>query len=366
MILSRAAFGVRGNALPSVIGYLILVGWEIVLVTLATLATNTVLGRLGWATGNASLIISFLIIAAIIMAAGILGFDAIMKVQTWITWATAVLTVAYIALTISHINLSAVMAIPAGSFQAVIGALVLAMTGFGLSWANSASDYSRYLPRSASSTGVVGWTTFGASVAPSCSSSTASCSPVPTRPQRGGQQRPHRRADRHPSALVPGAVRDRRDPRPGRRRRPGHLLVRADAARARAAREAVAGRGPRRCADDHRHHLHRVVLAQLHRPVPGLPHHARRPAGRVGGRVPRRPDAAPSGLPRHGALRCGRALRVGQLGLGRARGDRLVHRVGLVTNTMASFTMWQGYLLGPLGVRRARGRTRTSASSWPS
>ena len=166
MILSRAAFGVRGNAVPSVIGYLILVGWEIVLVTLATLATNTVLGRLGWATGDLSLIISFLVIAAIIMAAGILGFDAIMKVQTWITWATAVLTVIYIALTVSHIDLAAVMAIEAGSFQAVLGALVLAMTGFGLSWANSASDYSRYLPRSASSRGVVGWTTFGASVAP--------------------------------------------------------------------------------------------------------------------------------------------------------------------------------------------------------
>ncbi len=166
MILSRAAFGVRGNAVPSVIGYLILVGWEIVLVTLATLATNTVLGRLGWATGNLSLIISFLVIAAIIMAAGILGFDAIMKVQTWITWATAVLTVIYIALTVSHIDLAAVMAIEGGSFQAVLGALVLAMTGFGLSWANSASDYSRYLPRSASSRGVVGWTTFGASVAP--------------------------------------------------------------------------------------------------------------------------------------------------------------------------------------------------------
>ena len=76
------------------------------------------------------------------------------------------LTVVYIALTVSHINLANVMAIPAGSFQAVLGALVLAMTGFGLSWANSASDYSRYLPRTSSSSGVVAWTTFGASVAP--------------------------------------------------------------------------------------------------------------------------------------------------------------------------------------------------------
>ena len=40
------------------------------------------------------------------------------------------------------------------------------MTGFGLGWVNVAADYSRYLPRTASSRGVVGWTTFGASVAP--------------------------------------------------------------------------------------------------------------------------------------------------------------------------------------------------------
>jgi nucleobase:cation symporter-1, NCS1 family len=48
----------------------------------------------------------------------------------------------------------------------VIGALVFLMTGFGLGWVNVAADYSRYLPRNASSGGVVGWTTFGASIAP--------------------------------------------------------------------------------------------------------------------------------------------------------------------------------------------------------
>ena len=40
------------------------------------------------------------------------------------------------------------------------------LTGFGLGWVNVAADYSRYLPRSASARGVVGWTTFGSSLAP--------------------------------------------------------------------------------------------------------------------------------------------------------------------------------------------------------
>jgi purine-cytosine permease-like protein len=77
-----------------------------------------------------------------------------------------VLTVGYIALTLDHISWSAVSAVPSGSAAAFIGTLIFAMTGFGLGWVNSGADYSRYLPRSASSRGVVGWTTFGASVAP--------------------------------------------------------------------------------------------------------------------------------------------------------------------------------------------------------
>jgi nucleobase:cation symporter-1, NCS1 family len=47
MVLSRAAFGVRGNKLPTVISWLLTVGWETVLVILATLATATVFHRVG-------------------------------------------------------------------------------------------------------------------------------------------------------------------------------------------------------------------------------------------------------------------------------------------------------------------------------
>jgi len=56
--------------------------------------------------------------------------------------------------------------VPSGSAQAMLGALIFAATGFGLGWVNSGADYSRYLPRSASSRAVVAWTTFGAAVAP--------------------------------------------------------------------------------------------------------------------------------------------------------------------------------------------------------
>ncbi|GAA2797494.1 purine-cytosine permease family protein [Kribbella solani] len=166
MVLSRAAFGVRGNKLPSLVSWLLTVGWETVLTILATLATATVFERLGWGGGTLTKVIALVVVGALTVACGVLGFDLIMRAQTVITVVTGVLTVVYIVLVADRIHWSTVSALPSGSAQAMIGALVFLMTGFGLGWVNAAADYSRYLPRRASSRGVVGWTTFGGSVAP--------------------------------------------------------------------------------------------------------------------------------------------------------------------------------------------------------
>ncbi|MFI5711527.1 purine-cytosine permease family protein [Kribbella sp. NPDC051620] len=166
LVLSRAAFGVRGNKLPSLVSWLLTVGWETVLTILATLATATVFERLGWGGGDITKVIALVVVGTLTVACGVLGFDLIMRAQTVITVVTGVLTVVYIILVADQVHWSAVSALPSGSSQAVIGALVFLMTGFGLGWVNAAADYSRYLPRTASSRGVVGWTTFGSSVAP--------------------------------------------------------------------------------------------------------------------------------------------------------------------------------------------------------
>ncbi len=164
LVLSRAAFGRFGNGLPGVVSYLLLVGWETVLVSLATFATATVFGRLGWGDGNLTKIVAFLLVAGVIVAAGILGFDAIMTLQRWLTVAMIVVTLLYIVLTFDHVDLGAAGALEAGGMSAVVGATILVMTGFGVGWVNSAADYSRYLPRTASTPGVIGWPTFGGSL----------------------------------------------------------------------------------------------------------------------------------------------------------------------------------------------------------
>jgi NCS1 family nucleobase:cation symporter-1 len=166
LVLSRAAFGVRGNKLPSLVSWLLTVGWETVLTILATLATATVFERLGWGGGAVTKVIALVVVGTLTVACGVLGFDLIMRMQTIITVVTGVLTVVYIALVADQVSWTTVSALPSGSGQELIGALVFLMTGFGLGWVNAAADYSRYLPRTASSRGVVGWTTFGSSLAP--------------------------------------------------------------------------------------------------------------------------------------------------------------------------------------------------------
>src|SRR3954451_22685602 len=166
LVLSRAAFGVTGGRVPAVLSWVLTVGWETVLTSLATLATATVFTELGWGGGTATKVVALLVVAALVVAGGVLGFDLIMRMQTVITVVTGVLTVVYLVLVAGHVDWSAVSSMPSGSLAAFIGALVLAMTGYGFGWVNAAADYSRYLPRHASTAGVVGWTTFGGALAP--------------------------------------------------------------------------------------------------------------------------------------------------------------------------------------------------------
>ena len=166
MVLARASFGVKGSILPGLLSYLIFVGWETVLVSLATLATGTVFSRIGGVDQNLALILGFVLAVSLTVFGGVLGFGVIMKLQKLLTITTVAMTVVYVALTIDTVNWSAVTAIKDGPTQGFIGALIFGVTGIGLGWVNCAADYSRYLPRTVSSKAVVGWTVFGASVVP--------------------------------------------------------------------------------------------------------------------------------------------------------------------------------------------------------
>ncbi|WP_299302339.1 cytosine permease [uncultured Brachybacterium sp.] len=166
MVLSRAAFGVHGQKVPGIVSWLTSIGWETSLAISAVLATATVFDVLGLASGQAVTVIAAILIAALIVGASVLGYHTIMKMQSILTWATGAMTILFMILTIPHIDLDAVLSAPSGSPQAMIGALVMVMTGFGLGWINIAADWSRYQKRTASDGSIVLWNTVGGAAAP--------------------------------------------------------------------------------------------------------------------------------------------------------------------------------------------------------
>ncbi|MFD2756765.1 purine-cytosine permease family protein [Gulosibacter faecalis] len=166
MVLSRAAFGVHGQKVPGIVSWLTSIGWETFLAIMAVLATSTVITQLGGDGGFGMQLGATLVVAALIVAASVLGYHVIMKLQSVLTWITGAVTILYAVLAVPHIDFGAVLALEGGSAAQVIGALVMVMTGFGLGWINIAADWSRYQRRDTPDGKIVFWNTFGGAVAP--------------------------------------------------------------------------------------------------------------------------------------------------------------------------------------------------------
>lgn len=165
MVLTRATFGVKGAKVPAALSWIATLGWEISLTCTAVLAMSSAIERLGWGSGTAPKIISTLVVVAIVVVAGIYGYDLIMRLQQFITVVTAIVTVGFFIICWKDIDFSAIASAHSGSLPAMLGCCFFVMTGFGLGWVNIAADYSRYLPRKSSNAGIVWWTTFGGSIA---------------------------------------------------------------------------------------------------------------------------------------------------------------------------------------------------------
>ncbi len=166
MILSRASFGVAGQKVPGVFSYLISMGWETFLAIIAVLATATIVTKLGGDGGVGTKVIAMLVVAALVVGASVAGYHLIMKLQSVLTWITGAVTLVYILLTFTEIDLGTAASMPHGSSQSMIGALVMVLTGFGLGWVNIAADWSRYQRRDSSTGAIVFWNTFGGAIAP--------------------------------------------------------------------------------------------------------------------------------------------------------------------------------------------------------
>ncbi len=148
MVIGRSAFGSRGNILPSAL--------NTVMAGLGWFAVNSVSGAFALATlTGMSTVLALLIVVVIEVIVAFIGHDL---VQLFERYATYVLGAIFLVATITifmHANLAG--PVKGGGFSFAGFTLTAAAAfGYAAGWNPYASDYSRYLPATASAK-AIGW-----------------------------------------------------------------------------------------------------------------------------------------------------------------------------------------------------------------
>lgn len=165
LVVSRAAFGLAGNILPAIAVLVARLFWAAVLLWL--FATSIV--RVAELTGIAPLIgvqnlqlLSIALGAVIALAVAGKGFHLLLRVQTALSLLSLLLVVAFIALTVGELNLSAALAKPDGNWLLVASGAGIVFAVVGLAFASSTSDVARYQRTSSSGGGAAASAALGA------------------------------------------------------------------------------------------------------------------------------------------------------------------------------------------------------------
>jgi NCS1 family nucleobase:cation symporter-1 len=142
--ISRAAFGPRGNKLPSFFNWLTQVGFEIEGIAFIVFAAIVLTAKAGFTAGTVAKVVFIVLAVAIQAVLPTLGHAAILKALRWLAIPFVVLFAVMAALTASKANLQAVAHGAGWGMLLVFLALVISAGGLG--WTENGNDYSRYLP----------------------------------------------------------------------------------------------------------------------------------------------------------------------------------------------------------------------------
>lgn len=161
LTISRAAFGLRGNAVPTVFSWFATLGWETINIILGTLALRTLLSQVGLDTPKWSLAPFLIFMALLTFAIPVLGHSTLVVAQKWLAYLLTALTCLMAVILVPKVNWSYGGADLAASNSLATWFLGLTVVlGAGaISWVNYGSDYSRYLPHDTNPRAIVGWVT---------------------------------------------------------------------------------------------------------------------------------------------------------------------------------------------------------------
>ncbi|MFH9724427.1 cytosine permease [Streptomyces sp. NPDC017254] len=164
MALSRAVFGQRGNLFPGALIWVARWGWETINAVTGAYAVLTVLDLLFGVKSNTLLIVVTLLlfVTCTFLVSG-LGINALRLCSKWSTYLFGAFSVLVLVYLVANTEWSAVFDKPAGSTAMMVAGIGTIAAG-GISWVPSGPDFTRYLPRTASSRAMVGSTVGGAGI----------------------------------------------------------------------------------------------------------------------------------------------------------------------------------------------------------
>jgi NCS1 family nucleobase:cation symporter-1 len=155
MALSRAVFGQRGNLLPGSLIWVARWGWETINAVTGAYAVLTVLDILfGVKSNNVLVIVTLLLFVVTTFVISGLGINAVQKCNKYATYLFGLFSVLVLAYLIANTDWTRVFDQPAGKMSLMVAGIGLIAAG-GVSWIPSSPDFTRYLPRTASSVAIV-------------------------------------------------------------------------------------------------------------------------------------------------------------------------------------------------------------------
>lgn len=169
MIVSRATFGHAGNILPALLAIATRVLWGGVLLWLLATAVAQVLVGAGLDAGLGTTVWQLVgLVAGFVIATviAVFGYGFVARLQLVLSILSALLIVGAAVLTYQHLNFTAALSVPDGSWILVISGAALVFSVVGLAWVHSSSDLARYQRPASYGGSSMLWATFGATLPP--------------------------------------------------------------------------------------------------------------------------------------------------------------------------------------------------------
>lgn len=157
--ISRAPYGPNGGRGLGFFNWFTVVGFEASGIALIVLAGLELLAKAGVAETTGLKVALILVAAAIQIFLPLLGHATILVAERWLSYLLAPLFLIMAILVAPKVHVSSIS--HGGTWADIAIAVALVVSAGGLSWANTGSDYSRYLPRSSSKAGVFWWPSLG-------------------------------------------------------------------------------------------------------------------------------------------------------------------------------------------------------------